>query len=117
MQQDGKLDYLEMPGGDLAATKAFYARVFGWGFTDYGPEYASFTEGLDGGFYADPKEAALAPLPVLFATDLEATVAKVEAAGAVITRPIFAFPGGRRFHFRDPAGNELAVWGDPTEAG
>jgi predicted enzyme related to lactoylglutathione lyase len=116
MRQDGKLDYLEMPGGDLPALKAFYAAAFGWRFTDYGPEYASFTEGLDGGFYADPNEAVPAPLPVLFSTDLEATLAKVQAEGAVITRPIFAFPGGRRFHFRDPAGNELAVWGDPSEA-
>jgi len=114
MRQDGKLDYLEMPGRDLPALKAFYASVFGWRFTDYGPEYASFSEGLDGGFYADAKEAAPAPLPVVFSTDLEATLAKLQAAGAEITRPIFTFPGGRRFHFRDPSGNELAVWGDPT---
>ncbi|MGZ3313065.1 MAG: VOC family protein [Caulobacteraceae bacterium] len=117
MRQDGKLDYLEMSGGDLPGVKAFYAGVFGWRFTDYGPEYAAFTEGLDGGFYADPKEAVPAPLPVLYSTDLEATLAKVSAAGAKITRPIFDFPGGRRFHFRDPAGNELAVWGEATEAG
>jgi predicted enzyme related to lactoylglutathione lyase len=117
MRQDGKLDYLEMPGGALPATKAFYADAFGWAFTDYGPEYAAFSEGLDGGFYADPKEAVPAPLPVLYSTDLEATLAKVQAAGAQITRPIFDFPGGRRFHFRDPAGNELAVWGEATEAG
>ena len=119
MRQDGKLDYLEMPGGDLVALKAFYAEAFGWRFTDYGPDYAAFGEGLDGGFYAGPRGGAEgpAPLPVLFSTDLEATLAKVQAAGAEIARPIFAFPGGRRFHFRDPAGNELAVWGDPTEAG
>jgi predicted enzyme related to lactoylglutathione lyase len=115
MRQDGKLDYLEAPGGDLPATKAFYAAVFGWRFADYGPDYAAYDEGLEGGFYAGGSGAA--PLPVLFSADLEATLAKVQAAGAAITRPIFAFPGGRRFHFRDPAGNELAVWGDPTEAG
>src|SRR5262249_51238872 len=118
MRQDGKLDYLEMPGGDLPALKAFYAEVFGWRFTDYGPEYAAFDQGLEGGFYAGPPGGlgAPAPLPVLFSTGLEATLAKVQGAGAEIVRPIFAFPGGRRFHFRDPAGNELAVWGDPTEA-
>ena len=119
MRQDGKLDYLEMPGGDLPALKTFYAAVFGWRFTDYGPDYAAFDEGLEGGFYTGPHGDAAEgpkPLPVLFSTDLEATLAKLEGAGAEIVRPIFAFPGGRRFHFRDPAGNELAVWGDPTEA-
>ncbi|HEY4031666.1 MAG TPA: VOC family protein [Caulobacteraceae bacterium] len=119
MRQDGKLDYLEMPGGDLAALKAFYTQVFGWRFVDYGPDYAAFDEGLEGGFYAGPHSDAgqvAMPLPVLFSTDLEETLAKVQGAGAEITRPIFPFPGGRRFHFRDPAGNELAVWGDPTAA-
>jgi predicted enzyme related to lactoylglutathione lyase len=118
MRQDGKLDYLEMPGGDLPALKAFYAQAFGWRFVDYGPDYAAFDEGLEGGFYAGTRGGGESPtpLPVLFSTDLEATLAKVEVAGAEIVRPIFAFPGGRRFHFRDPAGNELAVWGDPTEA-
>ncbi|HYE47177.1 MAG TPA: VOC family protein [Caulobacter sp.] len=110
MQQDGKLDYLEMPGGDLPATKAFYAEAFGWQFIDYGPTYAAFNEGLDGGFQAE--DAVDKPLPVLFAHDLEAMVEKVTAAGGTILKPIFAFPGGRRFHFRDPAGNELAVWSE-----
>lgn len=108
MREDGKLDYLEMPGGDLPAVKAFYGQAFGWTFTDYGPDYAAFSEGLDGGFYAGAAEAA--PLPVLYAEDLDAMLAKVTTAGAAICRPIFDFPGGRRFHFRDPAGNELAVW-------
>jgi predicted enzyme related to lactoylglutathione lyase len=110
MHEDGKLDYLELPAGDLPAVKAFYAAAFGWTFTDWGPGYASFNEGLDGGFYADAAEAVPAPLPILYAHDLEAMLDKVTAAGAQITRPIFPFPGGRRFHFRDPAGNELAVW-------
>lgn len=113
MREDGKLDYLEMPGGDLPAVKAFYAKAFGWTFTDYGPEYAAFSEGLDGGFYADKQEASPAPLPVLYSTDLDVMVDKVTAAGGVILKPIFDFPGGRRFHFRDPAGNEIAVWGEP----
>ncbi len=82
MHEDGKLDYLEMPGGDLPAVKAFYAKAFGWTFTDYGPQYASFSEGLDGGFYADATEASPAPLPVLYAADLEAMLARVQAAGA-----------------------------------
>ena len=111
MREDGKLDYLELPGGDLPASKAFYGAAFGWKFLDYGPEYAAFDEGLDGGFDAQA-DAVRMPLPVLFATDLEAMLAKVEAAGGTIVEPIFAFPGGRRFHFRDPAGNELAVWSE-----
>ncbi len=112
MREDGKLDYLEMPGGDLPAVKDFYSKAFGWTFTDYGPEYAAFSEGLDGGFYADKTDAAPTPLPVLYAKDLDAMLVKVLGAGAIITRSIFDFPGGRRFHFRDPAGNEIAVWGE-----
>lgn len=110
MREDGKLDYLELPGGDLGAVKTFYGAAFGWTFQDYGPTYAAFDQGLDGGFDGD--SASDRPLPVLFAHDLEAMAAKVEAAGGVIVKPIFAFPGGRRFHFRDPAGNELAVWSE-----
>ncbi len=109
MRTDGKIDYVELPGGDLPAVKRFYADAFGWRFTDYGPSYAAFDEGLEGGFQADRAEAALAPLVVLWADDLEAMQQRVEAAGATVTRAIFAFPGGRRFHFRDPAGTELAV--------
>ena len=93
------------------ASRLSTAAAFGWAFTDYGPTYAAFDEGLDGGFQADAAEAPAAPLPVLYSEELEATLAAVEAAGGVILKPIFAFPGGRRFHFRDPAGNELAVWG------
>ena len=110
MREDGKLDYLELPGGDLGATKTFYAEAFGWQFIDYGPTYAAFNEGLDGGFQAE--EAADKPLAVLYAHDLEAMAQTVTAAGGAILKPIFEFPGGRRFHFRDPAGNELAVWSE-----
>jgi len=113
MRQDGKLDYVEMAGGDLPATKTFYQRAFGWRFTDYGADYAAFAEGLDGGFYRS--DAAAPPLAVLFAEDLEAMRARVADAGGTVTREIFSFPGGRRFHFRDPAGNEVAVWGDPQD--
>ena len=113
MPQTGKLDYLEMPatGGTLDAAKSFYSRAFGWSFTDYGPTYAAFSEGLDGGLQADAGEAPAKPLPVLYSEDLEATLEAVETAGGKVVRPIFAFPGGRLFHFTDPAGNELAVWG------
>ena len=111
MREDGKLDYLELPGGQLGASKAFYGEAFGWTFQDYGPEYAAFSAGLDGGFDAQA-DATRTPLPVLYAHDLEAMAAKVEAAGGVVTKAIFSFPGGRRFHFRDPAGNALAVWSE-----
>ncbi|WP_293905229.1 VOC family protein [Phenylobacterium sp.] len=110
MRDDGKVDYVEFPGGDLPKVKAFYGAAFGWTFIDYGPTYAGFNEGLDGGFHTDDPDAIKTPLVILYAHDLEAMEAKVRAAGGTITRPIFEFPGGRRFHFTDPAGNELAVW-------
>jgi predicted enzyme related to lactoylglutathione lyase len=114
MRKTGKLDYLELPatGATLDGVKAFYAAAFAWSFTDYGPTYSAFDEGLEGGFQADAGEAAGRPLPILFSEDLEETLAAVEAAGGKIVKPIFAFPGGRRFHFTDPAGNELAVWSE-----
>ncbi len=111
MREDGKIDYVEQPGGNLPVLKAFYADAFGWSFTDYGPGYAAFNEGLDGGFDADP-EARRTPMVILYAKDLEVMQAKVRAAGGVITRAIFSFPGGRRFQFRDPSGNELGVWSE-----
>ena len=114
MKQTGKLDYLELPatGGTLDSVKAFYSAAFGWTSTDYGPTYSAFEEGLDGGFHTDAAEGSPKPLPILYSEDLEATLADVEAAGGKIVKPIFAFPGGRRFHFVDPAGNELAVWSE-----
>jgi len=112
MREDGKIDYVEFPGGEMAPLKRFYEQAFGWRFTDYGPTYAAMSEGLDGGFDGDAADQAAKPLVVLYAHDLEAMAAKVEAAGGTITRPIFTFPGGRRFHFTDPSGNELAVWSE-----
>jgi len=114
MKTTGKLDYLEMPatGATLDRAKAFYSRAFGWAFTDYGPTYIAFNEGLDGGFHTDEADAVQQPLVILYAHDLEAMAARVQAAGGAIVRPIYSFPGGRRFHFRDPAGNELAVWSE-----
>jgi predicted enzyme related to lactoylglutathione lyase len=114
MKQTGKLDYLELPaaGGTLDSVKAFYSAAFAWSFTDYGPTYSAFSEGLDGGFQAEAVEAPAKPLPVLYSDNLDDTLTAVESAGGKIVRPIFSFPGGRRFHFTDPAGNELAVWGE-----
>ena len=111
MPQDGALDYIELPGPDIAATKRFYGSVFGWVFTDYGPDYAAFEfAGRGGGFNAERKVVTGGgPLLVLYAADLDAMEAKVRAAGAeILSRE--SFSGGRRFHFRDPNGNEIAVW-------
>jgi len=113
VKKTGKIDYVELPGGELPKTKAFYADAFDWKFIDYGPSYAAFDDaGLDGGFQSDAAEAPRRPLVILFSEDLEATLERAVKAGARITRPIFSFPGGRRFQFEDPAGNELAVWSD-----
>jgi uncharacterized protein len=114
MKAAGKLDYLELPatGGTLDTVKAFYSAAFAWSFTDYGPTYSAFSEGLDGGFQADAADAPAKPLPVLYSNNIDDTLRAVESAGGTIVRQIFPFPGGRRFHFVDPAGNELAVWGE-----
>lgn len=106
-----RIDYVELPGGDLPATKVFYASAFGWGFTDFGPTYAAFEgAGLAGGLAGPEAASSTIPLVILKTDDLEEALTRVEAAGGEITAPIFEFPGGRRFHFRDPAGNELGVW-------
>ncbi len=98
---------------DLPKTKAFYAEVFGWKFEDYGPDYTSFFDGrLSGGFTRDAPPPVKGILLVIYASDLEGTQAKIKAAGAPIAKEIFSFPGGRRFHFLDPSGNELAVWSE-----
>ena len=114
MKKTGKLDYIEIPagGGTLDSVKAFYSLAFAWSFTDYGPTYSAFDEGLEGGFQADAAEGPAKPLPVIYAEDLAAAFEAVRNAGGTIVKPIFAFPGGRRFHFKDPAGNEMAVWGE-----
>ena len=102
--------FIELPAGDIAAAKAFYIRAFGWELTAFGPTYAcTMTGDVDIGLQGDPTEATGAPLPVIAVDDLEAALQAVIAAGADIVRPTFSFPGGRRFQFRDPNGNELAV--------
>ena len=113
MAATGQIDYIEFPAIDLGKTKEFCSQVFGWKFEDYGPDYTSFTDGrLAGGFYSDARAATHRPLVVIYAEDLEVLEAKVKAAGGTIVKPTFSFPGGRRFHFTDPSGNELAVWSD-----
>ena len=102
--------YLELPVTSTADAKAFYGAAFGWTFTDFGPTYASTLDGAsDIGLQADQAEKTAALLPVVEVADLEATLTAVKAAGGTVTLPIFAFPGGRRFHFRDPDGHELAA--------
>ena len=113
MERDRRIDYIELPATDIAATKRFYSDAFGWKFTDYGPTYTSFEDGrLAGGFTKDGKVAKGGALVVIYADNLEAVEAKVRQAGATIVKAIFSFPGGRRFHFSDPSGNELAVWSE-----
>ena len=111
-----KINYVELPAKDLATTKAFFQSAFGWSFVDYGPEYTAFeNQGLDGGFFKSDLASSTqngAALIVFYSNQLEATLAKVEKAGGSILRPIFSFPGGRRFHFTEPSGNEFAVWGE-----
>jgi len=115
-QEDQKIDYVEFPASDFDAVQAFYEKAFGWQFTDYGPEYRAFNDGkLDGGFRNSTLVASTAngsALVILYAGDLEATREKVIASGGRIVEDIFSFPGGRRFQFADPHGNELAVWSD-----
>lgn len=110
---NGRIDYVEFPATDMTKTKQFYSDVFGWKFEDYGPDYASFQDGrLAGGFWTEANAAKGGVLVVIYADRLEQMEAKVRGAGCTIVKPIFSFPGGRRFHFADPNGNELAVWSD-----
>jgi hypothetical protein len=109
------IDYIEFHATDIAKTKQFYGDVFGWKFEDYGPEYTSFADGrIAGGFCKGAVTAGAGPLVVIYVDDLEAAVLSVKAAGGRITKAIFSFPGGSRFHFTDPSGNELAAWHDTS---
>jgi predicted enzyme related to lactoylglutathione lyase len=105
-----RLNYVELPVPNVAAARAFYEAAFGWALTDFGPTYAcTLTGDTDIGLQGDAAEATAAPLPVIQVDDLEAALAAVTAAGGTVVRPIFSFPGGQRFQFADPGGNELAV--------
>jgi hypothetical protein len=114
MHQHEKLNYVEFPARDLAATRAFFSNAFGWEFEEFGPDYCAFAgQGLDGGFYRSELYSNTrngAALLIFYSDDLESTLASVERAGGHIEKPIFEFPGGRRFHFCEPSGNEFAVW-------
>ena len=119
MSDHHHFNYVELPTTDMAAMKAFYSAVFGWDYVDYGPKYAAITgAGMDGGFDAEagtrgPSDQGA--LIVLYSDSPETTLESVKAAGGIITVPMFSFPGGRRFHFKDPSGNELAVWTKDAE--
>jgi len=116
MKHHEKINYVEYSARNMAATKAFFESAFGWRFQDYGPDYCAFADqGIDGGFYrgelaADSGKGSA--LLIFYSDNLESTLAKVENSGGIIVKPIFAFPGGRRFHFTEPSGNEFAVWSD-----
>lgn len=109
-----RIDYIEFPTQDMAASKAFYQKAFGWTFEDWGPNYASFNDGrISGGLEVRPEPPpGTGTLVILYAEDLEQALKAVESAGGTITKPIFGFPGGRRFECADPSGNPLGVWSD-----
>ena len=111
--QDRRIDYIEINVADIARSKDFYGKAFGWTFTDYGPQYCEFSDGrMKGGFDASLPVTIGGPLVVLYGSDLAEVLVRIETAGGKIVKPIFDFPGGRRFHFTDPDGYELAVWGE-----
>lgn len=111
--QNDHIDYIEFKATDLEAVKAFYSKVFGWRFTDYGPDYIAFEDsGIAGGFERSTEPIVNGALVVLYHSDLEAVRDRISKASGRIAKDIFDFPGGRRFHFVDPAGNELAVWSE-----
>ena len=116
MTEHIKINYLEIPVKNIEATKAFFTEAFGWSFVDYGPEYTAFSnEGIDGGFFKSELTVSTdggSALIVFYSKQLEQTQLEIENAGGLIAKPIFTFPGGRRFHFNDPNGNEYAVWSD-----
>jgi len=116
MRVQHKINYLEIPSKDILISKNFFSQVFGWSFKDYGPEYTAFVDaGIDGGFYQSSETVSIdqgSVLVVLYSADLEQIQGEVQDAGGMICKDIFMFPGGRRFHFKDPVGNEFAVWSD-----
>lgn len=116
MKESGKINYIEMPSSDLLETKRFFKSAFGWSFVDYGTEYTAIENaGIDGGFYKSDKKAITengSVLVILYSSELENALEKVISEGGEIIKDIFSFPGGRRFHFSDPNGNEYAVWSE-----
>ncbi|CAH1388187.1 VOC family protein [Candidatus Nitrotoga sp. M5] len=116
MTENEKINYIEFPANNIEATKSFFTSVFDWQFIDYGPEYSSFSnQGIDGGFFKSNLSASTnngSALIIFYSQNLESTQLKIEQAGGVISKAIFSFPGGRRFHFIEPSNNEFAVWSD-----
>jgi predicted enzyme related to lactoylglutathione lyase len=116
MDRHEKIDYVEFSSAELNQTKTFFSSVFGWKFTDYGPDYCDSPDGgIMTGFFkgeAHSTQETGGALITFYSRDLEATQAKIEAAGGILLKPIFPFPGGRRFQFLEPGGNECAVWSD-----
>ena len=112
IREEGRIDYIEIPATDLIKTRDFFAALYGWEFQDWGPDYMSFSDGrLDGGLRrAEDPAPSSGVLLVFYSNDLERDVARVKELGATISQPIFEFPGGKRFHFVEPAGNEFAMW-------
>lgn len=111
--KDNHINYVEFKAKDLEQVKQFYTKAFGWTFTDYGPTYTAFSNsGLEGGFEKSTDEVVNGALVVLYHEHLEEIKANVIESKGIISKDIFSFPGGRRFHFTDPAGNELAIWSD-----
>lgn len=113
VKPENQIDYIELPASDIGKTKLFYHEVFGWKFTDYGPGYTSFHDGrIAGGFTTESRASGTGVLLVIYSSDLDAIQRKIQSSGGRIVKAIFTFPGGRRFHFADPNGNELAVWSE-----
>ena len=116
MTGEDKIDYIEIPARDLAAVQHFFETLFGWTFESYGPDYCSFNDGrLAGGFYRSESQSTVAAgsvLVVFYNADIDAALERVKKAGGRISREIYSFPGGRRFHFEDPSGNEYATWSE-----
>jgi predicted enzyme related to lactoylglutathione lyase len=121
MSDHHNISYIEFPTTRISETKTLFTELFGWSFTDYGDEYTSFSNaGVDGGFFmagTQPSRPPTAVLIVLYSEDLEATLKKVIDAGCTISKEIFSYPGGRRFHFIEPGENELAVWSEDEDNG
>ena len=118
MNEHEKLNYVEFSASNISETKSFFSSAFGWSFEDFGPDYTAFSgEGLDGGFFKSDQASSTnngAALLIFYSNNLYATLAKVERLGGKIVKPVFSFPGGHRFHFTEPSGNEFAVWSDAS---
>ena len=116
MNAHEKINYVEFPANNIEATKDFFSSAFGWSFVDYGPDYTAFSNaGLDGGFFKSSLNASTnngAALIVLYSNNLKLTQEKIEKLNGIIIKPTYSFPGGHRFHFTDPNGNEFAVWSE-----